>query len=323
MEHGCRLVVHRGLCGFERRDPAALYRRCRALPAQFAGQRRGAARYPPQLGTVVAYDMLRATFARISRHIPTDAQALGPELAQINNTDSESIPPRATSRSLMRKIYALVEEQRRKNKDKLAKPAETPAGDDDPKAWLVTDFITVGSPLTHAHYLLCHGKTEREQIADFDRRKAEREFPACPPLKRDGDKLLTFYNPLEKKDCFHDGALFGLTRWTNLYFPMQQVFWGDPIGGPVGMYGTGELGEDGKEVRKELFGKGVLDVAVSTEPTGEARFITHTAYWDIKRPAERDAPHILALKRALDLEDGGGADDPDNFKSDGVRVTSG
>ena len=49
------------------------------------------------------------------------------------------------------------------------------------KSWLVTDFVTVGAALTHAHFLMCVGKTQADLQDDFTRRVREREFPTCPP----------------------------------------------------------------------------------------------------------------------------------------------
>jgi hypothetical protein len=129
----------------------------------------------------------------------------------------------------------------------------------------VTDFVTLGSPLTHAHYLMCHGKSEEELKKDFARRVRESEFPVCPPVP-DFDRRLTFRDPNDGRLRFHHGAQFGLTRWTNLYFPMSQLLWGDAVGGPL--------------AGAELFGDGVRYVKVSTRRNGKAALFTHTAYWD-------------------------------------------
>src|SRR4051812_48849218 len=68
-----------------------------------------------------------------------------------------------------------------------------PQGGPKHKAWLVTDFVTLGSALTHAYFLMCVGKpeadlkaegranTENDLKEDFARRVDEREFPTCPP----------------------------------------------------------------------------------------------------------------------------------------------
>ena len=51
----------------------------------------------------------------------------------------------------------------------------------------VMDFVTVGSALTHALFLMCLGKTRDELKEDFARRVEEREFPTCPPKRLDND----------------------------------------------------------------------------------------------------------------------------------------
>ena len=52
-----------------------------------------------------------------------------------------------------------------------------------------------------------------------------------------------------------------------------------------------------------IFGANVLDVPVSTHEPPKADFFTHTAYWDITRDGGRKAPHIVALRQAINLED--------------------
>jgi hypothetical protein len=79
---------------------------------------------------------------------------------------------------------------------------------------------------------MCNGKTETKLIEDFRRRVEQREFPVCPPEKQDDDGILSFTDADDRKE-FHHAALFGLTRWTNLYFPRVQMFWGDAVGGPL------------------------------------------------------------------------------------------
>ena len=91
------------------------------------------------------------------------------------------------------------------------------------RAWLVTDFITLGSPLAHAPYLMCKGKSAASHRQDFDRRVREFEFPTSPPARANGGGRLTIVDPQTNRRHFHHGAQFGLTRWTNLYFPMSEL----------------------------------------------------------------------------------------------------
>ena len=153
--------------------------------------------------------------------------------------------------------------------------------------WLVSDFITLGSPLTHAYYLMCDGKTEAALVNDFRRRVKQREFPICPPEKQDSDGVLSFANKVSGKTEFHHAAMFGLTRWTNLYFPRVQLFWGDAIGGPLA----------------DIFGRYIKDIPVSTLASRTAAFFIHTSYWKISGPMGRNSPQIVALRREVNLED--------------------
>ena len=60
--------------------------------------------------------------------------------------------------------------------------------------WLITDLVTLGSPLAHADVLLADGEK------DLDRGKEQREFPTCPPQPeddRDGQLLRREYVELE------------------------------------------------------------------------------------------------------------------------------
>jgi hypothetical protein len=86
--------------------------------------------------------------------------------------------------------------------------------------------------------------------------------------------------------------MFAFTRWTNLYFPVRHVIFGDIIGGEVA--GT------------ELFGTGVKDVAVDSTHLHGWRLFSHTSYW---RPGglAGSPDHIAVLRAALDLDDRGTA----------------
>jgi hypothetical protein len=109
----------------------------------------------------------------------------------------------------------------------------------------------------------------------------------------DGDLRLTFENPQTRVRTFHHGGQFALTRWTNLYFPASQLFWGDAIGGEVG------------PVFGDPAGSNIVDMPVFTNPFKRNNFFTHVHYWDLKYGTA--APHIVALKMAIDLDDTGAA----------------
>jgi hypothetical protein len=237
------------------------------------------------LGCVVSYDMLRTYFSRVCNELPPTAE-LGASFTEI---DEASWQP--TGIASKADIVASREKARQTIAGIANATVNKPVGERIHKSWLVTDFVTLGNALTHAYFLMCLGKNQGDLERDFTRRVGERDFPTCPPKKLDGDGLLSFYNGNTKRKEFHHGAMFGLTRWTNIYFPLSQIFWGDAIGGPVA----------------PLFGSHIVDVPVSTRTGGGPDFFTHTAYWDIGRPEGRNAPHIIALRKAVDLADQGTA----------------
>lgn len=171
--------------------------------------------------------------------------------------------------------------------------------------WLVSDFITLGSPLAHGLLLLARSR------AEFETKQRQRELPTSPP-RLDDERHFYF----ERSYCLEAGgrralrvlnhaALFAVTKWTNLYFPARWLLKGDLIGGPLG----------------EVFGPGVQDVAVSTRE--RKGWLAHTSYWTADLVARNNPVAALgALIRALDLRrktfsgSGGRADVPPVDRSD-------
>lgn len=240
------------------------------------------------LGTVVAYDMLRAYYSRVNETLPRpDPQ--NDEFEKVDTGALDKTSARAAGRRVIAQFAQMLDEAKQRIASGQAKPRDA-----EMRAWLVTDFVTLGSPLTHALYLMCRGEAEGDLKKDFERRVREREFPVCPPRKMDGDNRLTFWNPKVAERQFHHGGHFALTRWTNLYFQASELLWGDPIGGEVG----------------SLFGDGtssnVVDMPVRTNK--RHTWLAHVRYWDLNYGT--DAPHIKALKEAIDLNDAGTANAP-------------
>lgn len=147
--------------------------------------------------------------------------------------------------------------------------------------WLVTDLITLASPLTHADDLWS------TKVANFDHRVEDNEYPTCPPQGEvqhsealrietetvsavpGGEGRIAFYRKVDDGPLIaHEASPFASTRWTNLYIPMRQWLAGDPVGGPLA----------------PTMGKGVRDIAVNpTTKRWSVRWLpvrAHTAYWD-------------------------------------------
>ena len=152
--------------------------------------------------------------------------------------------------------------------------------------WLVSDFISVGSPLSHADWLMTSGRHPLGQC--FERR----EILSNPPQPDRPDSDSPYSYTLDgTRDLFvlHNAAAFACTRWTNIWFPTKAGLFGDPFGGPVA----------------RLFGAGVADRPV----TGGSRWprrvpvLAHVKYW--RNPGCQnlaDGDHIRLLREALDLD---------------------
>jgi hypothetical protein len=150
--------------------------------------------------------------------------------------------------------------------------------------WLVTDFVTIGSPLTHAVLLLAH------DAKDFEARRRQREFPSCPPVEDDKSYAYCFRYKFDGQPrsmrVLHHAAPFAVTRWYNLYVPTKLGLLGDLVGGPL----------------RPVFGPGILDVPVLD---GWKRFfplLSHTRYWtqSIRESSDQTSP-LSALCDVLAL----------------------
>ena len=226
------------------------------------------------LGSLVGYDVLRYAFARRTREMKLPAGALPGEIAAFDQASAQADIPafQAAQRALCRALG-----QGRQGRE-----------------WLVTDFVTLGSPLTYAQVLMA------ERPRDFETFVRRRLLPVSPPQQGQAANergIRGFYRYRDRANgeevaSPHHAAMFAFTRWTNLYFPVHHVIFGDIIGGEVA--GT------------ELFGTGVKDVAVDSTHLHGWRLFSHTSYW---RPGglAGSPDHIAALRAALDLDDRGTA----------------
>ena len=140
-------------------------------------------------------------------------------------------------------------------------------------AWLVTDFVTMGSPLAHAEVLMA------QNLADLQAKQSERELPTCPPQL---EAARFSYPPASKVRKLHYAAVFGPTRWSNVYFPAQAVVHGDIVGGPL----------------CDVFGLGIRDCPVTTRIWGG--FLSHTNYWT-PESKQTTGEHVRVLQRVINL----------------------
>nr|WP_295468813.1 hypothetical protein [Mesorhizobium sp.] len=156
--------------------------------------------------------------------------------------------------------------------------------------WKISDFVTVGSPLTHAEFLLAHDPKElRLGIV-------ERLFSTSPPQSDEATKPEIRYNSDRKVWAVHHAACFAATRWTNIYDLGNLLWSGDPISGSL----------------RENFGWGIKEFQVAIRRRKSwfsPRLFTHTYYWSTDADADavgaaanaKGEAHLQALREALDL----------------------
>lgn len=153
--------------------------------------------------------------------------------------------------------------------------------------WLITDFVSAGTPMYFADLL--YTRTRKK----FEERVKRRELPTCPPQNEERSRepsatMPSFSYPWRGRRVLYGGAPFAVVRWTNLWFPCWPRwfgFFGDWFGGPL----------------QPLFGNGILDIPVAGN--GWRRRIpgfAHALYF--KFPDDRTAGSVTRhLEDALAL----------------------
>jgi hypothetical protein len=164
--------------------------------------------------------------------------------------------------------------------------------------WLVTDFVTLGSPLSHAEFLMANSKQ------DLEKRQKDREYPTSPPLREELDpttldkaakagfaldavkpQLLAFPFGTKGEWQLHHATPFAAVRWTNIHDPSRLVMFGDLISGPVA----------------PVFGPAIVDRNLKALRGQSWRF-AHTRYWAVPDEIAKTIPtHIAELRAAIDL----------------------
>ncbi|WTW92858.1 hypothetical protein OG216_05470 [Streptomycetaceae bacterium NBC_01309] len=153
--------------------------------------------------------------------------------------------------------------------------------------WLITDFVSVGTPMYFADLL-----SERSPRR-FELRVRRRELPTCPPQneERSGDTSRPRYGYTWRgREVLHGAAPFAVVRWSNLWFPSAPRWCGvtgDWFGGPL----------------QPLFGSGVRDVPVTgNKPLRLVPAGAHALYF--KFPDDcGDNSVTKHLETALDLRE--------------------
>jgi hypothetical protein len=248
------------------------------------------------LGTILAYDLIGYYWAE--RAAARSIDAPGPDFdalcaveqaaAELDGAPRESWPVRLAA---LRSAQTAL-------RRRLASRAASGDGQDHGR-WLISDFVTLGSPLTHAEFLIASSEE------DLEARKRAREMPVSPPYREtlDPDVLaaaeaaggLPIARPPEDSRLMsfrefthdgrwmlHHGAPFAVVRWTNIHDPSRFVFQGDVIGGPLA----------------DILGPGIRDIDLRAL-RGQATRFSHTHYWD----PDQDWRQLAAIREAINLLD--------------------
>jgi hypothetical protein len=243
------------------------------------------------LGSVIAYDILTCLWQEMHSKVERTGTDGNPELMEIDSIN-ESHSLCEVEQPGLKELLKVIEGERKieNETDKQLWGNRYRQCQDKLLAeykelifrfpWRITDFVTLGSPLTYADFLLA------DDAYTFEEKSQQREFPICPPQSEDprDDNHITGNRGLLKRvlkiddqeksiHILHHAALFACTRWTNLYFP------GDIIGGKL----------------SHLFGDGVQDVEL--KGIGDKNWASHVEYWS-KEYALKELKTALRLKKA-------------------------
>jgi len=213
------------------------------------------------LGSVIAYDLVKFLWNEYYKSFDPDkfyAVLSGPDKSQLDLLESSE----TTSKLLAEDNANLADFQaaQQQSYDYLKSIGNK---------WLITDLITIGSPLTHAGHLFVYEK------GLFEKLKEQREYPTCPPrfqkpdttniVKSENFSIEGVEHPFTVKHYNHSSP-FAVTKWTNIYYAS------DYIGGPL----------------QGVFGKGIKDIPVSKRNYIPIYPGGHTDYWTM-----RNKKHIV------------------------------
>jgi pimeloyl-ACP methyl ester carboxylesterase len=212
------------------------------------------------LGSIIGYEIIKHYWARVNRYLAFDERSIPTSVTEV---EAAVVTSEKHTDAFQDRQFAVWCDLGRSRDTKPQVPGTQAA-----PRWLITDFVTMGSPLTYAPILMA------ECAKDFNDRAALRELPLCPPNRSLRDRPNTFavhlrfeaaVNDKDPTLILHHAAPFAATRWTNFFFR------DDPIGGRL----------------NNVFGYGVKDVLVTPSSLHLAPawhrlfsgFHLHTRYW--------------------------------------------
>lgn len=211
------------------------------------------------LGSVIAYDAVRLLWARWHRELelPDADGSAAAEAVHAVEVAGEALRRAVADggdvEAAQRAYWAAQRGAQLVMRD-LPRTAET-------RRWIITDLVTLGSPLTYADAFLATGP---EDLAErFEERSLAANPPAVQRVRRAAGHPYRLWVPgyrgKRPSTRWHHAAPFACVTWTNLWFEH------DLVGGAVGPH----------------FGPGVRDVSLggTTWLAGMAFAYPHSSYW--------------------------------------------
>jgi hypothetical protein len=256
------------------------------------------------LGTIIAYDLV-SLFWATRRDAVTAHEDNDPVFPKLRAAEQAAHALKAATDANRESLLLAYREAQRSLR--LAMRSGGPDGTgrqrEPREEWLISDLVTLGSPLTHAPFLLArdandlNDKKERGlfptnwpqfQLIQTEQRNKIVDRPPPPPSDEvfgpEGG-LFSYFLDAPKKWSLHHAAPFAAVRWTNIYDTHHPILRGDIISGPVA----------------PIFGVGIRDIDLK-DLRGPSPVFSHTLYWRLPE-AGGPMPHIEALRKAIDLQD--------------------
>ncbi|TGB16054.1 hypothetical protein [Streptomyces sp. MZ04] len=226
------------------------------------------------LGAYIAYDGISYLWGEMNNRTHAGVTGDPPSLADFQE-QAAALPSRdADQTPTPDQLSAYRNAQRTLWKDLRARGNQ----------WLITDFISCGTPMYFADLLYARNRK------NFEERVSRHELVTCPPVPqtpiRPGGGPYTYR--WKGAAVLNDWSPFAVVRWTNLWFPAAPSFFGifgDWFGGPL----------------RRLFGSGIDDIPVrGNRPKRLIPAYAHALYF--KFPKVRDGDSVTKhLADALDL----------------------
>ena len=257
------------------------------------------------LGSIIAYDLV--TLLWTSRGKALELRENEPAFLKLRAVESAAHSLAAASAHDLKQRRCAYREAQRTFRLALRSGGEdgTERTRKPEEEWLISDLVTLGSPLAHAEFLLARDaadlnekvsrwlyptnwpqfqKIESEQRAKID----DRTEPPTALILGPAGGLFSYFLAPPMTWSLHHSAPFAAVRWTNIYDPHRLIFKGDIVSGPVA----------------PVFGEGVRDIDLS-QLRGQSAGFSHTLYWSLETAdvAGQPKPHIKALQNAIDLLD--------------------